>query len=359
MINFSVGPVMSSKEVRKIAYQQVPYFRTNDFSNIMFENEKLVKKFLYCSNDSKVVFLTGSGTASMDAAVLNTLTKEDKILIVNGGSFGHRFCEICDVYGLNYTEIKCEFGKTLTKEQLYKYDDKGYTALLVNLDETSTGVLYDIEMISLFCKKNNIFLIVDSISSFLCDSFNMKELNVNVVLTGSQKALAVAPGVSIIALDNKALERINKNKVVAYYLDLKPYLKNMERGQTPFTPAVGILLQLNKRLKTIDENGGVEIEISKTKERALYFRNAIKDLPFEIYPDTMSNAVTALTLKNKDKSAYKVFETLKDEYGIWICPNGGELKDKVFRVGHIGDLKISDYKKLIKAFKSLQKRNII
>lgn len=295
----------------------------------------------------------------MDAAVLNTLTKEDKILIVNGGFFGHRFCEICDVYGLNYTEIKCEFGKTLTKEQLYKYDDKGYTALLVNLDETSTGVLYDIEMISLFCKKNNIFLIVDSISSFLCDSFNMKELNVNVVLTGSQKALAVALGVSIIALDNKALERINKNKVVAYYLDLKPYLKNMERGQTPFTPAVGILLQLNKRLKTIDENGGVEIEISKTKERALYFRNAIKDLPFEIYPDTMSNAVTALTLKNKDKSAYKVFETLKDEYGIWICPNGGELKDKVFRVGHIGDLKISDYKKLIKAFKSLQKRNII
>lgn len=359
MINFSVGPVMSSKEVRKIAYQQVPYFRTNEFSNIMFENEKLVKKFLYCFDDSKVVFLTGSGTASMDAAVLNTLTKEDKILIVNGGSFGHRFCEICDVYGLNYTEIKCEFGKTLTKEQLYKYDDKGYTALLVNLDETSTGVLYDIEMISLFCKKNNIFLIVDSISSFLCDSFNMKELNVNVVLTGSQKALAVALGVSIIALDNKALERINKNKVVAYYLDLKPYLKNMERGQTPFTPAVGILLQLNKRLKTIDENGGVEIEISKTKERALYFRNAIKDLPFEIYPDTMSNAVTALTLKNKEKSAYKVFETLKDEYGIWICPNGGELKDKVFRVGHIGDLKISDYKKLIKAFKSLQKRNII
>lgn len=359
MLNFTVGPVMSCTEVREVASEQIPYFRTDEFSKVMLENELLLKSFFKAKTSSRVIFMTGSGTASMDAIVLNTLTKEDKILVINGGSFGHRFCQICDVYDLNYTEIKCSIGKTLKKDELYKYDGAGYTALLVNLDETSTGVLYDIDMISNFCKKNNIFLIVDSISSFLCDPFNMTELGVNAVITGSQKALAIAPGISIICVDEIAINRINRNKIKAYYLDLKPYLSNMERGQTPFTPAVGILLQLNKRLNMIRTAGGVENEINKTLARAEYFRDKIKDLPFNIFPDKMSNAVTALTLKNKEKSAYTVFQILKDEYNIWVCPNGGDLKDLIFRVGHIGDLSTNDYDKLIAALNDLNKRNLI
>lgn len=359
MINFTVGPVMSNQAILDIAKEQIPYFRTPEFSTIMLENEKILKSFFKAKEESRVIFMTGSGTASMDAVVLNTLTKQDKVLVVNGGSFGHRFCEICDVYELNYTEIKCEFGKTLTKEQLCQYDGLGYTALLVNLDETSTGVLYDIYMISEFCKKNNIFLVVDSISSFLCDPFDMKKLGVNVVITGSQKALALAPGISIICVDDTAIKRIYNNNPKTYYFDLKFYLKNGERGQTPFTPAVGILLQLNKRLKMIEENGGVDEEVNRTKARAEYFRDRIKDLPFKIFPDRMANAVTALTLKDKSKSAYMVFETIKNDYGMWICPNGGELKDLIFRVGHIGNLSYQDYDKLIDAFKDMQKRGII
>lgn len=350
---------MSSEEVRNIGAEQLPYFRTPEFSKVMLENEALIKEFFKAREDSRVIFLTGSGTAAMDAVVLNTLTKDDKVLVINGGSFGHRFVEICECYQLYFTEIQCELGHTLTKQQLEVFDGKGYTALLINLDETSTGVLYDIKMISNFCKKNNIFLIVDSISSFLCDPFDMKEVGVNVVLTGSQKALALAPGISIICLDTKAIERINRGKPKTYYFNLKSYLSNGERGQTPFTPAVGILLQLNKRLMQIKENGGVDSEVAVTKARAEYFRNAIKDLPFNIFADNMSNAVTALTLKDSSKSAYAIFETLKDEYGMWVCPNGGNLKDLIFRVGHIGDLKKDDYDKLILAFKDLQKRGII
>ena len=350
---------MSNQAILDIAKEQIPYFRTPEFSTIMLENEKILKSFFKAKEESRVIFMTGSGTASMDAVVLNTLTKQDKVLVVNGGSFGHRFCEICDTYELNYTEVKCEYGRTLTKEQLYQYDNKGYTALLVNLDETSTGVLYDIEMISDFCKKNSIFLVVDSISSFLCDPFDMEKLGVNVVITGSQKALALAPGISIICVDDNAIKRIYNNNPKTYYFDLKFYLKNGERGQTPFTPAVGILLQLNKRLKMIEENGGVDEEINRTKARADYFRNKIKDLPFEIFPDKMANAVTALTLKDKSKSAYMVFETIKNEYEMWICPNGGELKDLIFRVGHIGDLDFKDYDRLVDAFRDMQKRGLI
>lgn len=359
MLNFTVGPVMSSEEIRKIGGEQVPYFRTSEFSAVMKENETLTKKFFKASADSRTIFLTASGTGAMDCAVLNTLTKEDRCLIVNGGSFGHRFCEICECYDIPFDEIKCEAGHNITKNQLDNIDGTKYTAFLVNIDETSTGVLYDINLISAFCKKYNLLLIVDSISSFLCDPFDMKNLGVNLVLTGSQKALALAPGISLIVMDKVALERVNKNPVKNYYFDIKKYLSNGERGQTPFTPAVGILLQLNKRLHMIEEKGGVDTEIEEAAAKAKYFRDKIKNLPFEICSNSLSNAVTPLHPTKEGVNAHKVFEIIKDEYGIYVCPNGGEFSASIFRVGHIGDLSYSDYDKLIAVFEDLVKRNII
>lgn len=119
----------------------------------------------------------------------------------------------------------------------------------------------------------------------------------------------------------------------------------------------GILIQINKRVKQIAENGGVESEISRISKLANDFRNKIKDLPFEITSKSLSNAVTPLHPKNT--SADTIFTILKDEYNIWVCPNGGELKDKVFRVGHIGDLTTNDNTTLVEALKDMQKRNLL
>ena len=357
MINFTVGPVQSSEAVRAIGAQQVPYFRTSEFSEVMFENERLVKKFAKASKESKVVFLTGSGSASMETAIMNTLSPSDKALVVNGGSFGHRFVELLELHHVSYTEIKLEHGKALKPEHLAPYEGKGYTAFLVNKHETSTGVHYDMNLISDFCKRNNLFLIADCISSFLADSFNMASLGVDIMLTGSQKALACPPGISVMVLSPKAIERINNSKCVCQYLDLQIAMKNMERGQTNWNPADGILLQINARLKEIDAQGGVENESARIGGLAHYFREGIKDLPFEIVSESLSNAVTPL--HPMTASAYDIFLKLKDEYGIWICPNGGDMKDTIFRVGHIGALTTADYDKLIAAFKDLQVRGII
>lgn len=143
MLNFTVGPVMSCEEVRTIGAEQVPYFRTPEFSKIMFENENLMKKFAKADENARVVFLTGSGTAAMEAAVINVFDTKDKVLIVNGGSFGQRFVKICQIHQIPYTEIKLEIGKKLTQEMLDQYDEKDYTGFLVNIHETSTGVHYD------------------------------------------------------------------------------------------------------------------------------------------------------------------------------------------------------------------------
>ena len=357
MLNFTVGPVMSSKEVCSIGALQVPYFRTAEFSEIMLENEKYMLQYTKAPVGSKTVFMTCSSTGSMEAVIMNCFTTKDKVLIINGGTFGQRFVDICEIHEVPYVALELEHGRKLTKEKLYEYDDQDFTGLLVNVDETSTAVLYDTKMLGEFCKKNNLFFVCDCVSSFLADPFDMEECGADVMITGSQKVLACPPGISIIVLAPKGLERVESSNVRTMYFDLKNALKNQERGQTPFTPAVGILLQINERLKEIDRNGGADAEVNKVAAQARDFREKIKDLPFELVSESPANGVTSVHPTTAD--AYEIFLKLKDEYGIWICPNGGEIKNTIFRVGHIGALSHDDNTTLVNAFKDLQKRGVL
>lgn len=357
MLNFTVGPVMSSDEVRAIGAEQVPYFRTAEFSAVMLENEKYMLEYAKAPVGSRAVFMTCSSTGSMEAVVMNCFTKEDKVLVINGGSFGQRFVELCEIHEIPHVVLKLEHGKKLTKERLYEYDNQGFTGLLVNVDETSTAVLYDTMMIGEFCKRNNMFFVCDCVSAFLADPFNMGECGADVMITGSQKVLACPPGISIIVLAPRGLERVEASKAKTMYFDLKDALKNQERGQTPFTPAVGILLQINERLKEIDRNGGADAEVARVAAQAEDFRTKIKELPFEFVSESPANGVTSV--HPTTAKAYDIFLTLKDEYGIWICPNGGDMKDTIFRVGHIGALTHEDNTKLINALKDMQKRGLL
>jgi aspartate aminotransferase-like enzyme len=227
----------------------------------------------------------------------------------------------------------------------------------VNIDETSTGVLYDSQMIGEFCKKNNLFFVCDCVSAFLADNFDMSSCCADVMITGSQKALACPPGVAIVVLSPKAVDKVNSIDSQSLYFDFKDALKNQERGQTPFTPAVGILIQINRRLKDIANNGGVDTEVERVSNLAKDFRQKIKEMPFKLFAQNPANGVTSLLTEKID--AEKIFLKLKDEYGIWICPNGGEMKHTVFRVGHIGNLTIKDNDILISALKDLISKETI
>lgn len=352
MLNFTVGPVMCSDEVCAAGGEQVPYFRTPEFSELMLENEQLMIKFAKAPSGSRVAFMTNSSTGSMEATVMNCLTASDKVLVINGGSFGQRFVELCEIHDVPHDVLKLNRGQKLTKEKLYEYDSKGYTGLLVNIDETSTGVLYDSEMLGEFCRKNEMFLVCDCVSAFLADPFDMAHCGADVMITGSQKVLACPPGVSMIVLAPRAVERVAKAKVKSMYFNLADVLKNMERGQTPFTPAVGILRQINARLKEIEAAGGADAEIARVASQAADFRVKIKELPFEFVSESPANGVTPVHPLNAD--AYEIFMELKDYYGIWICPNGGDMKSTVFRVGHIGHLTHDDNTTLINALKDMQ-----
>ena len=357
MLNFTVGPVMCSDEVRAVGGEQVPYFRTLEFSNVMFENERFMLKYAKAPNGSKAVFMTNSSTGSMEAVVMNCFSSQDRVLVIDGGSFGHRFVELCEIYEVPYTVLKLKHGQKLSMERLYEYDGQGITGLLVNIDETSTGVLYDSEMMGEFCKKNGIFYVCDCVSSFLADPFDMAHCGADVMITGSQKVLACPPGISIIILGPKAVERVRNKKVKSMYFNLAEVLKNMERGQTPFTPAVGILRQINTRLKEIEAAGGADVEIARVAAQAQDFRQKISALPFEFVSESPANGVTPIHPVNAD--AYEVFLELKEHYNIWICPNGGDMKSSIFRVGHIGNLTHEDNTTLVNALRDMHNRGFL
>lgn len=351
MTLFTVGPVQMHASTLKIAGEQLPYFRDKDFSEVNKRVAKNIKHLMVAPEEAGVVFLTASGTGAMEAAVMNLFSQKDKLLIVNGGSFGYRFCEMCDIHAVPYAGLDLKFGEALTGERLSEYENKGFTGMLVNIHETSTGQLYDLEMLSGFCRRNHLIFVVDAISSFLADPFNFSKYNVDAAIISSQKALALSPGLSAVVLSEKAKKRIEKHDARSMYFDFKHYLKDMERGQTPFTPAVGVLIEMDVRLNAILEIG-VETLVKQTASLAACFRERMKELTIRLPDYPLSNALTPILL-NAD--AGEVYQTLKENYGLVLTPNGGELADKMLRVGHLGALTAGDYDNLIAALAAVIK----
>lgn len=343
---------MMYPETLSVSGEQLPYFRTDEFSSLMKESEVLLKEMIGTSSKSKVAFLTASGTGAMEAAISNVFTSKDHVLVINGGSFGKRFEEICECHSIPYDSLILEYGEVLSSEHLEKFDGMGITGVLVNIDETSTGQLYDVGIISDFCKRNGSFLIVDAISSFLADEYMMDRMGIDLTILSSQKALSLSPGISIVVMNARIFdERISNNKSPIYYLDLSNHVRNMERGQTPFTPAVGILLELNEMLKRVHDEG-VNVKVSRTRELAFYFREKALEIGLKIPDYPLSNAVTPVLF---DGNAQEVYHKLRDSYGITVTPSGGDLKERMLRVGHLGNLTQEDYDHLLNALKEILK----
>ena len=327
---FTPGPVKMADDILAIGAKQTPYFRNEEFSQVIQECEVNLLKITNAPKNSRVLFFTASGTAAMEASVQNLLSSNDKTLVINGGGFGQRFVDICNLHKINNIDFKIEDNNLSDTNILENYTN--IKALLVNAHETSIGLLYNLYSIGNFCKNNNILNIVDGISMFITDELDMQKFNIDALILSSQKGLALPPGISMIILTPNAISRLQPQTSI--YFDFKSYLDDGKRGQTPFTPAVTILLQLHERLRQINKNG-IENEILKSKEIATYFRESIKELPLEIYSDYMPNAMTTLS-PNNSISARDIVNTLDKDYDVIVTPNGGNLKDKIFRVSHMG-----------------------
>lgn len=341
---FTVGPVEMYENTLKIGADPIPYFRNQEFSDIMLELDSNMKDILQMKPEDKNIFLTASGTGAMEAVVLNCLKENDKVLLISGGTFGKRFEQICDIHKVCYDVLSIPAGKAFEPEMLSDYEHIEYSAMIVNIHETSVGQLYPIDILSDFCKRKNMYFIVDAISSLFADDIRFTDFGIDALIVGSQKALALTPGIAVVSLSERMCERLN-SKPATMYFDFNMYLADGKRGQTPFTPAIGILLQMSDMIKELKQMG-IENKISKTRMLAEDFRNKIAKAGFEMPKYSMSNAMTPVLFTCGAKYYY---EKLISDYGIVVNPCGGDFADRMLRVGHMGNLTLEDNDRLVEA----------
>lgn len=347
---FTIGPVQMHPETLQARSRPIPYFRTAEFSRFTLEMDRKFKTVLGTAQDNEVVYLTASGSAAMEATVMNLFTWEDKLLIIDGGTFGSRFVKICQIHHIPHTPLHLDFGETLTAAHLAPYEGQGYTGLLVNLDESSTGQLYDIRMLHGFCERNGSLLVVDTITSFLCDEYRMDEFGADVSIVSSQKGLALSPGLSLIALNRRAKARSLEVGYESLYFSFRDYYSNMERGQMPYTPAIGIFMELDQMLDMLLAEG-LDRHLAQVADNAAYFRSRLAEIGGRLPDYPVSNAITPVIL---DKPIAKpLFEKLM-ERGYTVNPVGGARADSMIRVAHVGDLHREDYDELIDAIKAVR-----
>lgn len=353
---FTVGPVEMYPRTLEIGGRQIPYFRTAEFSEIMLSATEGLKRLVDAGDASEVVVLTASGTAAMEATIMNCFTKEDYLLVIDGGTFGHRFKEICDVHAIPHKVLSVPNGQELTEELFVQaVANEKFTGMLVNIHETSTGQRYNLKMLSEYCKKNNLYFVVDAISSFLADELSVDKYGIDALIMSSQKALSLAPGLGIVVLSQRMVEtRVNEIDSHSFYMDFKSHIVNGKRGQTPFTPAVRVIIELEDMVQMLEEKG-IDNVIAHTALLATDFREKLKTIGLDYPKYPLSNAVTPVLFANG--RAQEVYLALKDEYGIVVNPSGGEAGKYSFRVGHIGNHTVEDNDLLIHAIAEILKRN--
>ena len=345
---FSIGPVQMSKRIIEAGGQQAAYFRDQDFADKVVAAQNDLLQIVGAESDAKIAIMSGSGSAAMEAAVINFTGRGDPVLVINGGSFGQRFVDIANHYGRNVEDHKLPLGRDIDLDRLEaSLQEHKPVAVFMNIHETSTGQLYDVRSVAKLCQRYQALLVCDAVSTLASDPLNMAEIGIDVLLFSANKGLALAPGAAFLIAGKTALSHLECSE--SYYLDLAPYFAGSERGQPPVTSSVGVLQQLFERLEEIKDAGGISQVISKVEAKAFAFRKDLSDLGITCFPETPSNAITAFVLEHG--SSNQLYDFLKNEHGLIINKSAWGMNADVPRIAHVGDLSLKDHKDLIDAIK--------
>lgn len=341
-----VFPGNIEDSILQIGGKPFPYMRTEQFSELVKDSERMLLSLINCP-DGRVIFYTASGTGAMDAVVTNYVSQFKKAFIIAGGSFGYRWKSLCEYYQCPNEVFEVPFARDIDYVKLEEaVASSRPDVFLCQHHETSTGQLYDMKQISAICKKYNVSLVVDAISSFLSDELDMSALDIDICITSSQKGLNIAPGLSFLFLSPRILQTDFAHK--SYYFDFAENLKNLERGQTPYSPATTLFLQLHARLRS-DMALGVNNIIASIRAKALYFRELCRQNGWEMPVEVPSNCITGFFVRRNGDILFK--ELLKQD--IYIMPGG---TPDYFRVSHLGIQTEEDLDDLARRIKEIENR---
>ena len=359
------GPTPCPPQALQAMGKQMINHRGKEFGEILNSVTTKLKQVFQTTGD--VFLLTSSGTGGLEAAIVNILSPGDRVLAISCGAFGDRFGDIAEQYGAKVKRLNFEWGKPVDPEAVSRVlranDD--IKAVLVTHNETSTGITNDLSKISSVVKEFDKLLLVDAISSLGCIDLPTDNWHCDIVVTGSQKGWMVPPGLAMVSLSEKAWQAHNQARMPRYYWDFTKARDYLQKGQTPWTPAISICYALSSTLDLMLSEGLTNI-FARHSRIAQMTRNGIRSLGLSLFSEDSyaSNTVTAVSAVGRkggknDSTDYpaaepqidvaKLTQILRDEHDVVIATGQGRLAGKIFRIGHLGLVKESDIRTVLEA----------
>lgn len=344
------GPVPLHPKVLEALGQQVLHHRTPEFEHIMERTLKRLK--IIFATAQPCMMLTSTGTGSMEAALVNTLSPGEKVLALVTGKFGERWATMAEKFGCEVTRVEAPWGKAIDLEKVRAALKKEtFSAVLCQACETSTGVLNPIEKLAKLIQENSSALfLVDAITALAATELPMDQWGLDVVIGGSQKAFMLPTGLSFISLSKRAWLKQPDAKIPKFYFDLAEELKANQKNQTHFSSAVTTIRALDVMLEMID-SAGLENLIESIKTRSSLFQQAVQTLGFQLFTDSPSPSLTVIELKSKQGKKFR--QALEDNYQVIAMGGQDHLEGQILRFGHMGYITKNDYRATLKALSIL------
>ncbi len=328
------GPTPVPPRVAAKSAEPILHHRTKEFQNVFATVQQGLKYVFRTKND--ILMINGSGTGAMEAAVQNTLSPGDEVIVASVGSFGERWVNICEAFGIKVHAIREEWGKPVVPEKIEAAlkENPKVKAVLIQHTETSAGTVNDLKTIAQIVAKTPAIFIVDAISGLGGEELHQDEWQLDVVVSGSQKGLMTAPGLAMASLSEKAWKHVEASKCPKFYSNFKTIRKSIKENETPWTPAVSLFSSMAEAIKMIQEETIEKVwERHRTLQRAT--QAGIKALGFQLFSSRPCAVLTSAKLPDGFDGNLLIKKMLSDQ-GVSIAGGQDHLKGKIFRLAHMG-----------------------
>ncbi len=332
---FTPGPTQIPEQVINAMSRPMQHHRSPEFKELFREVTAQLKAFFQTEHD--VLILTSSGTGGMDACVVNLLKQGETVITVEGGKFGQRWGQICRAYGLNVISLEVEWGDAIDPGEVEAavLEHPDVAAVFLTHSETSTGVAFDVRAIAEKVRQHSdALVVVDGITSVGVLPFYKDEWHIDVCVSGSQKGVMIPPGLAFVALNDRAWQRAENSNLPRYYFDFLRARKALQSANTPWTPAITLMLGLHASLSMILDKG-LEYFWDKYERLAFATREGARAIGLELFAKKPSSALTAIKIP-PGIDGKQFVELLRTRYGVTVAGGQEHLKGKIFRVAHMG-----------------------
>lgn len=329
------GPTPVPSQVLLAMAQPMIHHRTPEYDALFREVRAGLKRLFQTSQE--VITLTCSGTGAMEAAVANTLSAGDTVVVVKAGKFAERWIELARVYALRVVEVGAPFGETVEPARLADVlrREPRTAAVLAQHSETSTGVLHDVRAYAELTRRTDALLIVDAVSSLGIADLPMDAWGVDVVVAGSQKGLMLPPGLAFCALSERAWARTRTSTLPKYYFDLGEERKYGQKNEARFTPAVGIVVGLREVIKILDAETLPDV-FARHDRLARATRAGVEALGLELFAKAAPSPALTAVRAPAGVDGETIVAAYGEAHNITIAGGQGEMKGQLFRLGHMG-----------------------